>query len=152
MRPLSFVDSMGKSAGLTLGDFRENDLELGGRETSEMSALSFSSSSFINAVKVSRSFFPRPAIELTAIEAHPLTLILLLGFVPFPAAVTLLSERLRDAREVGRERMVDLSASDLRRTGVRTPGSSSDSTDEVRFDRVDRWERIVAYLTSSADE
>lgn len=154
IRPLVLDDSMGKSAGLTLGDFRENDLELGGRESSGASTPSFSSSSLINAVKVSRSFFPSPAIELTALEAHPVTLILLLSFVilSFPTAVTLLSERLREAREVGREAVIDLSASDLRRTGVRTPESSPDSTDEVRFESVERLERIVRHLSLSARE
>lgn len=152
MRPLVLGVSRGKSAGLALGDF---DLELGGRETSGVSVPSFSSSSFINAANVSRSFLPRPAIELTAFEAQPVTLILLLGFVAlsFPLAVTLvLSARLREARDADRERVIDLSASDLRRTGVRTPGSPSDSTDEVRFERVDRLERIVGYLTSSAGD
>ena len=124
-RPLVPGDSSGKSPGLTLGDFRENDLGLGGRGTSGISAPSFSSSSSINMVNVSRSFFPSPAIELTAFEAHPATLIFLLGFVAlsFPTTVRLLPERLREAREIGRERVIDPSASDLRRTGVRTPGS-----------------------------
>ena len=154
MRPLVFGDSIGRSAGLTLGDFRKDGFELGGREASGVSRQSFSSSSFINAVKASRSFFPRPAIELTAFEAHPVTLILLLCFskLSVPAAVTLLSERLREAREVGRERVTDLSASDLRRTGVRTLESSPDSAEEVWFERVDRLERTLECLISSAEE
>lgn len=96
MRPLVLGVSTGKSIDLILDDFRDNDLELGGRETSGVSAPSFTSSSFINAVKVSRSFFPSPAIELTAFEAQPVTLIFLLAFVApsFPVVVRLLSERL----------------------------------------------------------
>jgi hypothetical protein len=126
-------DSAGSSVAFTFGDLREKDLELGGRGKSEGSASAFSSSSFVNAAKLSRSFFPRPAIEITALDAQPVTLILLLGFglSVRTSAVMILSKRFWEVRDAERDRDFGLfSASDLRRDGVRVTVSSSESSDD----------------------
>ena len=108
-----------------------------------------SSSSFVSAAKFSLSFLPRPAIELTALDAHPVTLIrlLLLGVVLLlpgggPDVVAPLSERPREALESGRD--VDLlSEQDLGRvTGLMplatlSPSESLEAGVELD-DRIDR--------------
>jgi hypothetical protein len=88
------------------------------------------SSPFVRVAKLSLSFFPLPVIELIALDAQPVTFIFLPALSAFGVSgapdvtslserfrVTLLSERLRDARDDGRE-IVPFPASDFRRVGI----------------------------------
>ena len=132
-------DPLGKSLAFDMGDFREKERELGGRGELVLIVSGPSSSSFVRVAKLSLSFFPFPVTELMALDAQPATLILLLALsalgvsgapaVPLLSArfrVALLSERLRDAREVGRE-IALFPASDFRRDVVGDEWSSSES-------------------------
>lgn len=132
-----------------LGDFREKDRELGGRGESVM--FISGSSPFVRVAKLSLSFFPLPVIELIALDAQPVTFIFLPALSTFGVSgapdvtslserfrVTLLSERLRDDRDDGRE-IVPFPASDFRRVGI-GECCSSEPLDEASAP--DAWEVV----------
>jgi hypothetical protein len=140
-----------------MGDFREKERELGGRGELVMIVSGSSSSSFVRVAKLSLSFFPFPVTEFIALDAQPVTLILLLalsnlGVSGAPAVtllsarfrVALLSERLRDAWDAGRERVL-FPTSDFLRDSDGDEGSSSELLREAitpdALEIVDRLER-----------